>query len=90
MEYQELVERWEEKQERWEEKQKFRFIRAGTIAAAIYEVNRDHRKRSVPFSYLDIFPFLKPEQSAEDEEAALEAMFSRLGIQKSNGKDDDR
>lgn len=43
-------------------------MRAGEIAAAIYNVNRDPKKRSQPFRYTDIFPSTK--QDAEPRAAS--------------------
>jgi hypothetical protein len=56
------------------------FFCSGTIAAAIYNVNRNPHKTPF-FKASDIFPGLaEPEKEAtpEDEEAALEFYFSTI------------
>ena len=56
------------------------FFRSGTIAAAIYNVNRDPHKTPF-FKATDIFPGLaepEKEPTPEDEEAALEFYFGNI------------
>jgi len=56
------------------------FFRSGTIAAAIYNVNRDPVKNPF-FKASDIFTFLagpENEPTPEDEEAALEFYFGSI------------
>ena len=55
-----------------EEKERRKFARAGTIAAATYNVNRDSKKRAQPFTCQDIFPHLA--DGEENQEATAEAI----------------
>lgn len=49
-------------------------VLAGTVAAAVYNVNRDTKKRPEPLSYADIFPEPQKRQS----EAQVKAVFLNL------------
>ncbi len=70
-------------QRRHQEQIRRDFFRSGTIAAAIYNVNRDPRK-TPPFKASDIFTWLaepQKEPTPEEEEAALDFFFGGLMAQ---------
>lgn len=75
--------------ERWEEQENREFIRAGTIAASIYNVNRDSQKYPNPITALDIFPHLPapPPVPVTPEEAKrnLDRFFGNVTKLKDRG-----
>ena len=75
VEYQYLI-------ERWEEREKLAFVRAGAVAAAVYNSVRDSKKHPQAIVPSDIFPLLKDkhndEMSPAQEAAALDLFFSGI------------
>lgn len=46
----------------------------GEVAAAVYNVNRDVKRRPKPWNWLDIFPEWKPKPKPQTEDEMLQAM----------------
>lgn len=79
--------------ERHEEKEKREFIRFGTVAAAIYNVNRDPKRHPQAFTAADIFPGIAGPAPAEREAtvAELDMFFHAVAAQyKKTGKNGKR
>jgi len=54
-------------------------MRAGEIAAAIYNVNRDPKRHAAPFRYTDIFPSTKQDAApAAASDAQVDTFFVAL------------
>lgn len=68
--------------ERHREKEHRKFVRAGVVAAAVYNVNRDPRRQPRAFTSADIFPFLDDRGAAERDvsEAELDFFFQGVAI----------
>ena len=66
----------------WQRQEDRAFLRAGTIAALIVEVNRDHKKRSRPYAAEDIFPHLAhtDERKGSDSPAAPQSSEQQLAL----------
>ncbi len=62
----------------WRERERRLDFRAGQICSILAEINRDHERRSAPFSPADFFPSLedlRPDSPGDDElERKLDAM----------------
>lgn len=64
------------------EKEKKENIRAGTIAAAIYEIKRDRKKRNKPYTWKDFFPDIETEsktQTSDQIKDKCKEMCAALG-----------
>ncbi len=57
------------------------FLRAGTVAAMVVEVNRDSKKRSRPYSAEDIFPHIKQLLIDAETAAAREPKQSTQSVE---------
>jgi hypothetical protein len=64
----------------WEKKEKREFLRAGTVAAAVYNTVRDSKRRAEAFTAKDVFPVLTPSAERSEpvsaEAAAIDLFFS--------------
>jgi hypothetical protein len=58
-----------------EERERREYIRVGTVAAAIYNVNRDPKRRAQLFTYRDIFPHAEVEPR-EATDAEIDMFFT--------------
>lgn len=68
--------------EKRKQEDKAKNIRAGIIAAAIYEVNRNPKKRKKPYTWEDFFPEKpqpKPKQTPEQIKSICKSICKTLG-----------